>query len=243
MEYNKIIEIISKAIDENGGNHANFIVEKNNGKKNKIQFFKSKDGYYCMKTNSRANYGFHIGMFTGYDWKSIVPRKPFKPSVKLARKRAKECVDMLTRSGLWKPMKEQMEQFLRMSDSQIAQFIKDCKEDFYELVYNDKEKRYGFITYHEVFASLTRERCWESIPFNSWSRARKTSQLHDAIINKKNYSDKWSNGYDCSVEVAFDDDKEGAYNRGWMSKEYVGCGNGHYYLLLDEKHAVFYEDD
>ena len=31
--------------------------------------------------------------------------------------------------------------------------------------------------------------------------------------------------------------------RGFYSEEFKGCGNGHYYLLFDATHAIFYEDD
>jgi hypothetical protein len=29
----------------------------------------------------------------------------------------------------------------------------------------------------------------------------------------------------------------------WYSEEYRGCLNGHYYLMFDATHAIFYEDD
>ena len=29
----------------------------------------------------------------------------------------------------------------------------------------------------------------------------------------------------------------------WYSKEFKGCGNGHYYLALDATHTIFVEDD
>jgi hypothetical protein len=36
-------------------------------------------------------------------------------------------------------------------------------------------------------------------------------------------------------------DKEAS--RAWYSREYIGCGNGSYYLIISPTHAVFYEND
>ena len=38
-------------------------------------------------------------------------------------------------------------------------------------------------------------------------------------------------------------EEEGKPRGAWLSNEYRNCGNGHYGLLLDATHAVFYEDD
>ena len=43
--------------------------------------------------------------------------------------------------------------------------------------------------------------------------------------------------YDVSYE--YDADK----NKAWYSEEYRNCGNGHYYLALDNSTALFVEDD
>ena len=59
----------------------------------------------------------------------------------------------------------------------------------------------------------------------------------NALNEKRKYSMRWTVSYDNSIEY----NPEG--ERAWYSEEYRGCGNGHYYLLLDEKHAAFREDD
>ena len=58
-----------------------------------------------------------------------------------------------------------------------------------------------------------------------------------ALKNKTSYQCRGSNGYDVSFE--YDAEK----NKAWYSEEYVGCGNGHYYLALDSTHAIYYEKD
>ena len=66
-------------------------------------------------------------------------------------------------------------------------------------------------------------------------------QVSLAIANKEDYhSPRWIKGYDNSVSVQ--KGKDGIV-RGWYSEEYRDCGNGHYYLLIDAKHAIFSEND
>ncbi len=40
-----------------------------------------------------------------------------------------------------------------------------------------------------------------------------------------------------------DDTKGDGVRRGWYSEEYRGCANGHYYLAINDTHAIYYEDD
>ena len=239
MDYYKAKDYILKEIEKTGFKQQNFIVKTNNGKRKQMQMFVSDNGLLCYKTNARANFGYQLTFYEVENWASVTVKKPFQASVKLVRKRAKECVDMLTKSGLWADVKAGMEEVLKLSDSQIAQFIKDCKEDYYTLVWHDETSKYPALSGHEYFHNLVAERCWTSIPFTKCSRDRLTKELGEHLQNKQKYHHSWSNGYDCSVELSF----EHGVGRGWMSMEFVGCGNGHYYFLLDEKHAMFIEDD
>ena len=75
--------------------------------------------------------------------------------------------------------------------------------------------------------------------YNKWDRKHYNADVEKAIANKKNYSRRWTNGYDNTLEIIFNDD----YPRGWYSEEFRNSGNGHYYLLFDATHAIFYEDD
>jgi hypothetical protein len=52
----------------------------------------------------------------------------------------------------------------------------------------------------------------------------------------------WQGFYDYSLRVNFKDYKD-EYGRGYLSCEYRGCGNGHYYYLVNEKMAIHVEDD
>jgi hypothetical protein len=60
------------------------------------------------------------------------------------------------------------------------------------------------------------------------------------LENKENFHYSWQSNYDVSVEGKLCDDD---IYRAWFSLEFRGCGNGHYYLLVNENQAVFAEDD
>lgn len=63
-------------------------------------------------------------------------------------------------------------------------------------------------------------------------------QIRQALEEKKDFnSGKCEAGYD--VSFSYRADKCMA----WYSEEYRGCGNGHYYLALNQNTAVFYEND
>ena len=62
-------------------------------------------------------------------------------------------------------------------------------------------------------------------------------RIKQAMEEKKEYTASGRNKYD----ISFDYSPE--FNRAWYSEEYRNCGNGHYYLALNNTHALFYEDD
>lgn len=70
------------------------------------------------------------------------------------------------------------------------------------------------------------------------------NRLVEAFENKTDYN--WSKptyhhrGRDLSISTKMGDD--GKF-RAWFSSEYMGCGNGDYYLLLNPTTAIFYETD
>ena len=49
-------------------------------------------------------------------------------------------------------------------------------------------------------------------------------------------------GYDGTLWIEIADKDDGYYRRGdikaGLSKEYRGCGNGYYYLLIDDEHFI-----
>lgn len=66
------------------------------------------------------------------------------------------------------------------------------------------------------------------------------------LDRKEDFHYYWRGSYDVSVSGKMcdygPDSKETGY-KAWLNLEYKNCGNGHYYLLINENLAVFAEDD
>ena len=60
------------------------------------------------------------------------------------------------------------------------------------------------------------------------------------IENKEDFDYTWRANYD--IHVSGKNCGDGVY-RAWLSREYYNCGNGYYYLLINDNSAVFCEKD
>lgn len=145
----------------------------------------------------------------------------------------KRLIKSLEESGLWADIL----QWAKWVDS-----LTDEEFDAYKTrVFNapfGSETGTGFIGI-DAFGRMFRKNAIKAVNYDKyWSFEEQVSL---AIANKEDYhSPTWEKGYDNSVSVQ--KGKDGIV-RGWYSEEYRGCGNGHYYLLIDAKHAIFSEND
>ena len=64
--------------------------------------------------------------------------------------------------------------------------------------------------------------------------------IQQDMAARKDFSYSWRGDYDYCASGKMCAD--GIY-RAWLSQEFKGCGNGHYWLLISGKHCIFAEDD
>ena len=217
-----------------------------NGKTKIVRMWLHTDGYPCIIGKGKKHYGHYINTWCGEtdDWVSIAEvKKQDTDYVKRIVRRAKDAQKMLAASGLWSNIKKEIDDFLALSDEEISEFVKAATTDFYENVFcklQEGDNKFPWLHTYQVFESFLKPTCWKAPNFSRWFSAEK-EQLRLSIENKRNYNRRWREGYDNSVEVRFD--REDGISRGWYSEEFKDCGNGHYYLLFDATHAIFYEDD
>lgn len=76
----------------------------------------------------------------------------------------------------------------------------------------------------------------KKMSFGKYQTANRLQEIKEALVKKEKIHVSGDNGYDVSFEYDGTD-------KAWYSEEYRGCGNGHYYLALNDSYAVFYEDD
>lgn len=157
-------------------------------------------------------------------------------------KRATDALKMLNESGLWSDIRQSIEHFFALTESEQKELVNDIMTDSYELFYNEVYKengKYSWVSGYQVFEAFVRKTCWKSIAWRKWERERMSAEVAECIKNGTNFHRRWENGYDNSVEIANRDGEKLA----WYSEEYRGCGNGWYYLMFDATHAIFYEKD
>lgn len=220
------------------------------GSKKKVKMWnngKSVTGdVICVIGKGKRNRGHQLTNWYDHyeDWESVslVGEKTDDEKFKTFMKRVKKAHTMLEKSGLWSDIKDCLNKFIGMDEDYQRQMYSDIVSDSYELFYNQTFTggKYEWVNCYQMFESFVKEKCFKSISYRSWERQEKNEEVIAAIRDKKEYSNRWHNGYDISLNIMVNED---GYMRGVYSEEYTGCGNGHYYLLLDATHAIFYEDD
>lgn len=159
-------------------------------------------------------------------------------------KRLTQANEMLSKSGLWPSIKQAIEHALSLSPEEIRELVDELDKNSYEFYCEaqKKDSKYAWCrNFIELFSNFLKPRCFVSLRVSRMymSPTQLQERIKEAIQNKTEFSFRWRNGYDNTVTVSHLNGVSTAH----YSEEYKGCGNGHYYLLFDEKHAIHYEDD
>lgn len=221
---------IKDFVAKNNGEQFNIVYE--NGKTETKKLFVSDYGNVCefKKRSSRSGYRIPILNIAS------IEVKPKTPPIKVCRNNLRLVINYLSKSGLWGNMLMGAKFLSMMSDEELLTMRDwDC---YHRVMTNELTNKgiawFGF----DCFDSLFNTRI-KTIRFMSYDRDYQKRRLKESIDKKENLTYRWRNGYDNHYEICFSED----YSRGWYSEEYRGCGNGHYYYLLDECHVLFGEDD
>lgn len=231
MDYNDVYNTISRKIEK--------YVYVSDGEKHEIRLFISSNNDICFAPKRRRNGGYMLSVYQMEKWDSLtkVNKGNKTDLVKRMRKRAESGVAMLNESGLWDDIKKELLEFLDLSNDDIKRDFVDG--DIYELY---RTKKYDWLSCYQVFSSLKAKKCWKNPSFDKYAYLYKEHVINSvkcAIADKKSIRFNWRNVYDNTLEII---GTNGIY-RGYYSEEYRNCGNGHYYLLFDATHAIYYEDD
>ena len=120
------------------------------------------------------------------------------------------------------------------------EFIRDCiaLPDTFEKWVNEGKKspyEYSITTGCKITGDLVSIKSLAKK--NYWLQ-----RLSEAIKNKENFlSGRFDlYGYDGSIQFKKEDNGD---FKGWLSKEYRDCGNGYYYLLINDEYFIGYDID
>ena len=209
-----------------------------------VRLWKTDDGRIAILGKGKKKWGHELSCYDHYeDWATLrLVEHDEIDYYKRFVKRATDALKMLNESGLWKDIKQSIEHFFALTESEQKELVNDIMTDSYELFYKEVYKengKYSWVSGYQVFESFIRKTCWKSIAWRKWERERMSAEVADCIKNGREFSRRWENGYDNSVEIA----NRNGEKLAWYSEEYRHCGNGWYYLMFDATHAIFYEKD
>lgn len=210
-----------------------------------VRLWQTNDGRIAIMDKGRKKWGHELSNWSDHyeDWATLrLVEHDEIDYYKRFVKRATDALKMLNESGLWSDIRQSIEHFFALTESEQKELVNDIMTDSYELFYNEVYKengKYSWVHGYQVFEAFVRKTCWKSIAWRKWERERMSAEVAECIKNGTDFHRRWENGYDNSVEIANRDGEKLA----WYSEEYRHCGNGWYYLMFDATHAIFYEKD
>lgn len=229
MTHEELKEIITQNEDVK-----EFKVFSINGKSAKMRLFISTQGSVCYFPKGKRQYGYAMD---NAQLKCITACEPIiKDEFKIVKRFIQSVVKYLSASGLWEEIKDDYIKILEQGDDYLRYVLSlDWSEQRKYL--NDTIGVKSFHVDSIVYSAL---KGIETISYDKYDREYQRNKILAKIKEKVPCRLYWKNGYDCSYQ--FNVDSEGKMF-GWFSKEFVGCGNGHYYLALDERRAIYMEKD
>ena len=259
-KYNKWATIINETDTKE------FTVKYKDGREEKMRLFVSANNEICYYGKGMRRYGYRMYLESIED---IVPKQlKANSEYNMFHRNTTKAAEMLLASGLWPNMQKQMEAMSKMTLEEYEKTRQLCDAYFdYSngLSYDKKKKREDIILadfnamfqqygcplgdiYH--FNQLKYKGQIISVPFydGGYGGAEyykaESRRIFDEVKNSERGETtqgiRWQGRYDYSIEFKKDNDGN---LFGWYSAEYKGYGNGHYYLMLNATHAIYYEDD
>lgn len=220
MNYQEVFDFVNnRKLEDNN----NFIITNAEGKKEKRRLF-TNDNKICEFGKGCRYYGYIVNTSVVESWKNIAVRD----TLVYAWKNLQKVNKILEKSELWTELATSLKKLETLGYSNF--------QDYAKLDWDGRgkweEENNCIISMDNLINSLKR-----GIKNVNWDFQNSKRLMQQAIENKTKYTHYWRKGYDNSAEY------NPECNRAWYSEEYRGCGNGHYYLMIDYTHAIFAEDD
>lgn len=232
----------------NNGVRKLYLIDKE-GKKHLKRIGRTANGeLLVMRTRTRGGY------LSSEYWIKDFQVKVDTPESLKWKKSLNKALQMLEKSDLWEDIRIDIKKALNIGYDNLRLAYKTSNETFDEDYYkNEFIRTQKLKEIHKDLISINEDRIehinttilWQfSSPlkikkmyFGKYNNENKLQQIKNAINNKEKFHVSGQAGYDVSFE--YNPETKSA----WYSEEFRGCGNGHYYLALNETHAFHYEDD
>lgn len=234
MTFDEIKKIVTEAYNAHYVKHYTAIV---NGKKENVRLFPcGNDVYMYIKGSHR--YGTPLLENTFSKWSNLIPKGVGDDAKETLWKNINKVSKMLAKSGLWGE--------ILVGTNKLIELGKDELWTLYNMdfnAYHNYLSQKGINWFGvDCFHSLTKTNSIKSIPYDKYEREYHKVKVSKMISDGVNDEIRWNGSYDYRINVS-KDEADNTIIKGWFSEEYHGTGNGHYYFLLDNSHALFAEND
>lgn len=223
-----------KIINEN--KVRNFRIIHSNGAKELMALFISTNDNICYRKKRSRHYGYIVPNPQIESWSKIIPVVPKKSQAELIRFKLNNIVKYLAKSNLWGNVKKTCESLLSFTDDELLNLFQMNYCD--QLIFlNERNIEHTFPMHMGLIKNQIKNIRYPS----RYSSLYQKDMIK--ILGQANESIKfkWRHGYDNTISIAKIDDDN--IRRAWYSEEFLNTGNGHYYIMLDENHALHCEDD
>ena len=211
-----------------------FRITTSDGEKMVMRLFVSASNVICEYKHKSKSYGYRIPYSDVTLWVSIKPIDNTTDFVKV-KNFLTNVVKYLSASGLWENIKNDYALILAQGDDYLKHVLSLDWEEQKDYLTDT----IGVTSFHVDSIISSARKGIVSINYDRWDRNEIREQVKQCIEKGERYTHRWEKGYDNSIEFGV----HGGRKCGWYSTEYRGCANGHYYLALDERHAIFSETD
>ncbi len=212
-----------------------FIKFKGESKESRYRFKREDKDTLFIYASGRRSYGYRIYRFNGqviFNGKEIeyflipIKKKPAEVYIEKVLK-YRNYFNKYCHPNLWENLRKELNEF---TEENINNFLKD------NTITSEYEawKKSGLYNIPKIedYKTLTLKTCG--------FKDEIISKIKECIEKKEEFDFYHEGNYDYSVRGRLCED--GIY-RAWLSAEYRGMGNGHYYILISENNALFGEDD
>ncbi len=218
----------------------------------KLRFMREDDNTVFVFARGSKSRGFRrdndtfIKYYDAEDYDAIKDKRNKKFYADL-----KKASNKLQMSGLWDDYKEVLDNLLTVDpadkDDIVELWLNSVNNRSNTAYYDDYAEKYPFMfsknkegvykadyTYLDL---MNRKKLGLKSMYFGKSTKDEKIEIKCAIEDRRPYSTRARTSYD----VSFDYDP--GKGKAWYSEEYKDCGNGHYYIALDESTALFIEND
>lgn len=249
MELERAKEVV------NNNYNGEFNVTYCNGFTERKRLFVSTQGNVAYKAKGKRKYGYALPIDSVTNIVPII--KKATPPYQMFQRNVNKIVTLLSASGLWCDILERAKKMAALTEEQLKRAF-ELEQDYHTIPYtNNEEKDKARAEFENYFVSLGFDKIYYialgrwldlskkgqivSVPYGKCNKERLVAQVNNFLTNPSNDGNvRWRGSYDYTVSIWRGEDGR---RRGTFSAEYKDFENGHYYLLLDAEHALYYEDD